>query len=154
METAPNFPWMVTADPLPLIRKLLDAGANPNALVNNTPRAGCAKARRASCSPRRLMRAAFAADLELVKLLLERGADPKIVSRDGETMVSAGRRAGVHPRYHRGQVAEERLQVVKLFVALGNDVNSRRLRHHAADGCRQLRQRRDDPVTDRCAAPT
>src|SRR5499427_4396800 len=39
METAPNFPWMVTADPLPLIRKLLDAGANPNAVVNNTPRA-------------------------------------------------------------------------------------------------------------------
>src|SRR4029077_20160469 len=39
METAPNFPWMVTADPLPLIRKLLDAGANPNALVDNTPRA-------------------------------------------------------------------------------------------------------------------
>ena len=29
METAPNFPWMVTADPLPLIKKLLDAGANP-----------------------------------------------------------------------------------------------------------------------------
>ena len=31
METAPNFPWMVTTDPLPLIKKLLDAGANPNA---------------------------------------------------------------------------------------------------------------------------
>src|SRR5688500_3437149 len=39
METAPNFPWMVTDDPMPLIRKLLDAGANPNAIVNNTPRA-------------------------------------------------------------------------------------------------------------------
>src|SRR5205814_474207 len=39
METAPNFPWMITTDPLPLIKRLLDAGANPNALVNNTPRA-------------------------------------------------------------------------------------------------------------------
>src|SRR5262249_46979164 len=38
METAPNFPWMVTVDPMPLVRKLLDAGANPNAIVNNTPR--------------------------------------------------------------------------------------------------------------------
>ena len=38
METAPNFQWMVTIDPMPLIRKLLDAGANPNALVDNTPR--------------------------------------------------------------------------------------------------------------------
>src|SRR5262249_16917013 len=26
METAPNFPWMVTRDPFPLIQKLLDAG--------------------------------------------------------------------------------------------------------------------------------
>jgi uncharacterized protein len=123
METAPNFPWMVTADPLPLIRALLDAGANPNALVNNTPRA-----RMREGSPRivfatALMRAAFAADLELVKLLLERGADPKVVSRDGETMVSAASGLAFIHGYHRGRPPAERLQVVKLFVELGNDVN-------------------------------
>jgi len=123
METAPNFPWMVTADPMPLIHKLLDAGANPNALVNNTPRA-----RMREGSPRivfatALMRAAFAADLELVKLLLERGADPKILSKDSETMLeSAAGLAFIHG-YHRGKSPEERLQVVKLFVDLGNDVN-------------------------------
>src|SRR4029453_408274 len=87
METAPNFPWMVTADPLPLIKKLLDAGANPNALINNTPRA-----RMRWVSPRivfatALMRPAFSADLELVKLLLSHGGDAKIISSDGETMV-------------------------------------------------------------------
>jgi len=123
METAPNFPWMVTADPMPLIRKMLDAGANPNALVNNTPRA-----RMREGSPRivfatALMRAAFAADLELVKLLLERGADPKVISRDGETMLSAAAGLAFIHGYHRGKSAEERLQVVKLFVQLGNDVN-------------------------------
>jgi len=123
METAPNFPWMVTADPLPLIRKLLDAGAEPNALVDNTPRA-----RMREGSPRivfatALMRAAFAADLELVKLLLARGADPKIISRDGETMVSAAAGLAFIHGYHRGRLPEERLQVVKLFVELGNDVN-------------------------------
>jgi len=123
METAPNFPWTVTADPMPLIRKLLDAGANPNALVNNTPRA-----RMREGSPRivfatALMRAAFAADLELVKLLLERGADPKIISRDGETMLSAAAGLAFIHGYHRGKSPEERLQVVKLFVELGNDVN-------------------------------
>ena len=89
METAPNFPWMVTADPLPLIKKLLDAGANPNALINNTPRA-----RMREGSPRivfatALMRAAFAGDLELVKLLLAHGADPQIVSSDSETTLMA-----------------------------------------------------------------
>ncbi len=123
METAPSFPWMVTIDPMPLIRMLLDAGANPNAVVNNTPRG-----RMREGSPRivfstALMRAAFAADLELVKLLLERGADPAIVSRDGETMVSAAAGLAFIHGYHRGRPPEERLQVVKLFVHLGNDVN-------------------------------
>jgi ankyrin repeat protein len=123
METAPNFPWMVTADPMPLIRKLLDAGANPNAIVNNTPRG-----RMREGSPRivfatALMRAAFAADLELVQLLLERGADPTIVSRDGETMVSAAAGLAFIHGYHRGKSPDQRLQVVKRFVQLGNDVN-------------------------------
>ena len=123
METAPNFPWMVTADPMPLIRKLLDAGANPNAIVNNTPRA-----RMREGSPRivfatALMRAAFAADVELVKLLLDRGADPKIISRDSETMLSAAAGLAFIHGYHRGKSPAERLQVVKLFVELGNDVN-------------------------------
>jgi ankyrin repeat protein len=123
METAPNFPWMVTADPMPLIRKLLDAGADPNALVNNTPRA-----RMREGSPRivfatALMRAVFAADLELVTLLLERGADPTVVSRDGETMVAAASGLAFIHGYHRGRPPAERLLVVKRLVELGNDVN-------------------------------
>ena len=123
METAPNFPWMVTADPLPLIKKLLDAGANPNALINNTPRA-----RMRAGSPRivfatALMRAAFSADLELVKLLLAYGADPKVVSSDGETMVAAAAGLGFIQGYSKGKSAAERLEVVKLFVDLGADVN-------------------------------
>jgi Ankyrin repeats (3 copies) len=123
METAPNFPWMITADPLPLIRKLLDAGANPNALVNNTPRA-----RMRAGSPRivfatALMRAAFSADLELVKLLLSYGADPKIISSDGETMIEAAAGLGFIQGYSKGKTAAERLEVVKLFVGLGADVN-------------------------------
>jgi uncharacterized protein len=123
METAPNFPWMVTTDPLPLIKKLLDAGADPNALVNNTPRA-----RMRAGSPRivfatALMRAAFAGDLEIVKLLLSYGADPKIVSSDGETMVAAAAGLGFIHGYHTGKPEQERLQVVKLLVELGGDVN-------------------------------
>jgi uncharacterized protein len=123
METAPNFPWMVTTDPLPLIQKLLDAGANPNALVNNTPRA-----RMRAGSPRivfatPLMRAAFSADLQLVKLLLSHGADPTIISKDGETMVAAAAGLAFIQGYSKGKAPAERLETVKLFVDLGADVN-------------------------------
>ena len=124
METAPNFPWMVTADPMPLIKKLLDAGADPNAIVNNTPRA-----RMREGSPRivfgtALMRAAFAADLELVKLLLARGADPHIASRDNETTLMAAAGTGFIHGFNRGKSAAERLEVIKLLVGLGEDVNA------------------------------
>jgi len=124
METAPNFPWMVTADPLPLIRKMLDAGANPNALVNNTPRA-----RMRAGSPRivfatALMRAAFSGDLELVKLLLAKGADPTIRSKDYETMLEAAAGLAFIQGYSKGKSPSERLEVVKLFVSLGADVNA------------------------------
>jgi len=124
METAPNFPWMVTADPLPLIRKLLEAGADPNALVNNTPRA-----RMRAGSPRivfatALMRAAFSGDLELVKLLLAKGADPGVVSKDNETVLEAAAALGFIQGYSKGRSAAERLEVIKLLVDLGADVNA------------------------------
>jgi ankyrin len=124
METAPNFPWMVTTDPLPLIKKLLDAGANPNVLVNNTPRA-----RMRAGSPRivfatALMRAAFSGDLDLTRLLLSYQADPGIVSKDGETMVEAAAGLGFIQGYSKGRSAAERLEVVKLFVERGADVNA------------------------------
>jgi len=123
METAPNFPWMVTTDPLPLIRKLLDAGANPNALVNNTPRA-----RMREGSPRivfatALMRAAFAGDIELVKLLLAHGADPHIQSSDRESTLMAASGLAFINGYHRQRPSADRLEVVKLMVDMGEDVN-------------------------------
>ena len=123
METAPNFPWMVTADPLPLIKKLLDAGANPNAVVDNTPRA-----RMREGSPRivfatAFMRAAFAGDVELVQLLLAHGANPHIVSKDRETALEAATGTAFINGYNRQRSPEERLGVVKMLVELGEDVN-------------------------------
>src|SRR5678816_2307055 len=124
METAPNFPWVVTADPLPLIKKLLDAGADVNFLVNNTPRA-----RMRDGSPRivfatALMRAAFSGDIELVKLLLAHGADTKIISKDSETVLMAACGTGFIPGYSKGRTPAERLEVVKLLIDLGQDVNA------------------------------
>jgi ankyrin repeat protein len=124
METAPNFPWVVTTDPMPLIKKLLDAGANVNWVVNNTPRA-----RMRDGSPRivfatALMRAAFSGDVELVKVLLAHGADPNIASRDNETTLMAACGTGFIPGYSRGRTPAERLETVKLLVEIGQDVNA------------------------------
>jgi uncharacterized protein len=123
METAPNFPWMVTIDPLPVIQKLLDDGADPNALVNSTPRA-----RMREGSPRivfatALMRAAFAGDLELVKLLLAHAGNPHIQSSDRETSLMAACGLAFINGYHRQRPPAGRLEVVKLLVDLGEDVN-------------------------------
>lgn len=124
METAPNFPWMETRDPLPLIKKLLDAGADPNALINSTPRA-----RMREGSPRivyatALMRAALAGDVELAKLLLAHGADPHIISKDRETTLMAACGTGFINGYHRQRTPAERLDLVKLLIDFGEDVNA------------------------------
>ena len=124
METAPNFPWVVTEDPLPLIKELLDAGADPNHLVNDTPRA-----RMRGGSPRivfatAVMRAAFSGDLELTRLLLDYGADPAIKSSDNESTLSAASGLGFIHGYHFQHPYEVRLEVVKLLVdEYGLDVN-------------------------------
>ena len=124
MELGTNgFPWTVTIDPLPLIKKLLDAGAAPNAIVNNTPRG-----RNRNASPRivfatALHRAAFAGDLELSKLLLSYGADPHAISSDRESMLEAAAGLALIPGYQVNHPNAERVELSKLLVELGEDVN-------------------------------
>ncbi len=124
METAPNFPWMETRDPLPLIKKLLDAGADPNALINSTPRARMREGAPRIVYATALMRAALAGDVELAKLLLSYGADPKIISSDRETTLMAACGTGFINGYHRQRSPAERLELVKLLVDMGQDVNA------------------------------
>lgn len=124
METAPNFPWVVTTDPLPLIKKLLDAGANVNYVVNNTPRARMRDGTPRIVFATAVMRAAFSGDVELVQLLVDHGADTKIVSKDQETVLMAACGTGFIPGYSKGRTAAERLETVKLLISLGQDVNA------------------------------
>lgn len=125
METAPNFPWMQTRDPLPLIEKMLERGADPNTLINATPRA-----RMREGSPRIvyatvLMRAALAGDHELAQLLLSYGADPNIISEDRETVLMAACGTGFINGYHSERPPADRLALVKLLVEeQGLDVNA------------------------------
>jgi hypothetical protein len=70
------------------------------------------------------MRAAFAGDIELVKLLLAHGANPHILSSDRETTLMAACGTGFLNGYHRQRTPAERLEVVKLLIDLGEDVNA------------------------------
>jgi ankyrin repeat protein len=124
MEWNPGFPWVQTADPLPLIEQLLDAGADPNVLVDNTPESR----RNFGGSPRikfatSLMRAAYSGDATLVRLLLDRGADPLIMNTDHETALLAASGYGWIDGYSQGRPNEERLATMRLLVERGADVN-------------------------------
>ena len=124
MEWSPGLPWTVTADPLPLIRKLLDSGADPNTLVDNTPRSR----RNFGGSPRirfatSLMRAAYSGDLELVRVLLEYGADPFIRNSDNESTLMAAAGYAFIDGYSQGRSTAERLATIELLIELGADVN-------------------------------
>ena len=126
METNPGMPWMVTLDPLPLVKKLLASGANPNAFVDNIP---TSRRSALNLTPRTtfataLARAAFSADMELVQLLLSYGADPNIVSSHNETALMQAAGYAWIDGYSRGKSNAERLVVIKLLVKLGANVNA------------------------------
>jgi ankyrin repeat protein len=124
MEWNPGFPWTINDDPLPLARKLLEAGADPNFFIDNRPESR----RNFGGSPRilfasSLMRAAYSGDVELVRLLLEFGADPLARNSDNETPLLAAAGYGWIDGYSQGRSNEERLETIKLLVELGADVN-------------------------------
>ena len=126
-----------------LARKLLEHGANPNTRVEwNEPRFGKEGGTARNPPNIRLGRhlltyrgatpfyvAAKNGDVELMRLLIEFKADPKITNITGITplMVAAGLDTweGETPGPYTGTPEAERLEAVKLAVALGNDVNAR-----------------------------
>ena len=124
MECNHGFPWTQTADPLPLIRKLLAAGAAPNTFIDNRPESR----RNFGGSPRikfasSLMRAAYSGDIELVRLLHEFGADPLVRNGDNETPLIAASGYGWIDGYSQGRSNQERLATMRFLVEQGADVN-------------------------------
>jgi ankyrin repeat protein len=68
------------------------------------------------------MRAARSGDVEVMKLLLDHGADPKLANKDGVTALSVAAGLG-YTDSNRG-TEPQALEAVKLCVSLGLDVNA------------------------------
>ena len=124
MEWNPGFPWVQTADPLPLVRALLEAGAEPDAWIDNRPESR----RNFGGSPRvkfatSLMRAAYSGDVELVRLLHEFGADPLVRNSDNETPLLVASGYGWIDGYSQGRSNAERLATIRFLIENGADVN-------------------------------
>ena len=113
-----------------LIKALLDKGANPNARTKEYPPLHRWIMRLGSFGWADLtgqtpfLRAATAADVKTMRLLLEHGADPNISTFSGTTplMAAAGINWTVAQTYDEGP--EHVLEAVKLAQSLGNDVNA------------------------------
>ncbi len=68
-------------------------------------------------------RAAFANDVEAMRLLIVSGADPNIPSLEGHTPLMAAAGVGWTANLHR-TVADARVETVKLCLELGNSINA------------------------------
>lgn len=110
-----------------LITVLLDRGANPNARIKaDTEMRNAIKAtwlNEAGATP--FLRASLCGDVQVMKLLMDRGADPKIPTSDNTTALAA--LAGVG--YTKGFMedlggTDTSLQAIKMLIDAGIDVNA------------------------------
>ena len=106
---------------LEFVRKLVAKGADVNARATKRPQMGLTTLNSIGATP--FLLAARTADFELMRLLAELGADPKLPNEDNTTplMVAAG--VGTQNPGEDPGTEPEVLEAVKLALELGNDLN-------------------------------
>ena len=107
---------------LEFVRKLVATGANVNARATKRPQMGLTTLNSIGATP--FLLAARTADFELMRLLAELGADPKLPTEDNTTplMVAAG--VGTQNPGEDPGTEPEVLEAVKVALELGNDLNA------------------------------
>lgn len=129
-EDDPKTNYVDRASILPMIARLLELGADVNARTNEWPPEkkwlyalnDVAWVDMTGQTP--FIRAAAAGDIDVMKLLLEHGADPHITTYEGTTalMAAAGVNWTVAQTYTVSD--EATLEAVKMAIELGADVNA------------------------------
>ena len=113
-------------DGLDMARRLVEHGADPNLTQAKEPRDGNRNMLdRLGATP--FLLAAKAADVPMMRLLADLGADPTLTTTNGATALMAAAGVGIWKIGENPGTNEEALAAVALAWELGNDVN-------AADG--------------------
>jgi len=109
-------------DGLEFVRKLVAKGAAVNVRVSKQPRMGLTTLNAIGATP--FLLAARTADFELMRVLAELGADPRLPNEDSTTplMVAAG--LGTQNPGEDPGTEPEVLEAVKVALELGNDLNA------------------------------
>ena len=114
-------------DPLPLIKALLRKGANPNQRTDTVPVHGLMQFDGSWVNfdgQTAFIRAALSGDIEVMRLLLEHGADPNIATAQGTTALMAA--AGINwiPGQTYTHPEADYVEAVKLCLDRGAPVNA------------------------------
>ena len=110
-------------DSLEFVRKLVAHGANVNARATKRANMGTT-VRFNAIGATPFLLASRTADLQLMRLLLELGADPLIPNEDGTTPLLAAAGVGTNSPVEEPGTEPEVLEAVKLTLSLGGDINA------------------------------
>jgi ankyrin repeat protein len=111
-----------TMSSIELVKKLVAAGANPNARM--TRRANLANTRLNENGATPFMLAALTADAELLKALAALGADPKLGNADNSTPLMAAAGLATRSPGEDAGTEPEVLEALQVLLDLGADVNA------------------------------
>jgi ankyrin repeat protein len=108
-------------DSLKFVREIVALGADVNARIPKAP-GGLGVLNRTAATP--FLLAAKTADIALLKVLYELGADPSITTRDGVTPLIAAAGLGTLAAGEVAGTEDEVVEVLEWLVKIGADVNA------------------------------